>query len=61
MATMKEKTNSKGIIFTNIYALLCDGHEFWGAGYGQKCSIDMIFPQNTFPSTTGFYFTCIPT
>lgn len=36
MATVKEKTISKEIFFTNVIALLYDGHEFWGAGYDKN-------------------------
>lgn len=36
MATVKEKMIFKEIIFTNVYALLYDGHEFWAAGYDKN-------------------------
>lgn len=54
IATVKKKTISKEMIFTNPYTFLCAGHDFGENGMG------MIFPPNLLPSTTGFYFTYIP-
>lgn len=60
MATMKEKTVSNEIILTNIFALLCNGHEFWAAEYDRCMAQIRFFPKTHFLQQLDFISLLFP-